>query len=607
MVQQVGYRNYEADRERERKLAPMGYEPEEQTFIVRDFKGVNIQANRTGISEEEFAWLENILPIGHANLRAVPQQGSPIATLPVAGLSSWQYANINNTDYLYAFMSNGAAYQVRLIDGAQAAIGGASTFTLPAALAQWKNERIVICAQNAQFNWNGTTLNNDSATVSITGKIDNGSGSTGTILTVTVAGANAVAPGQAITGSGVTAGTQITGYLSGTGGTGTYSVNTSQLVASAEALTLTATAPAGTTIASFAGRIWSAQGRTVNFTAPNTYTDYTAGDAGGSFIVTDETLRSSIERLMTANNFLYIVGSSSINVLSDVRVIAGTPATTIFSNANVTANIGSTFPYSLFSWYRLVMLATPYGFYVLSGSTPQKVSTPLDNLLPSIDFTQPVTGGMFNVFGILGAAFLFTYKDPGTLPGSTPGSRPLIALYFDKKWSFASQGGGLTQITGAFVNGVPQLYGTDGQNIWQLFSNTTNTISTTIQSALWPMKSSWENKHVLRAGIEVNNPLVQQISLSISVDNEYGSAAQSLMAQNSGGWINNAGVQGFWINNAAQQGQWVIPGYSIFQGDAQQIGRYIGMTLQSTVPGYTVQGLLLAYTRGARWAGRPGS
>jgi hypothetical protein len=596
-----GVRNYQADREREGVLAPSGYERGEQTLVVADFGGVNISASRTAIPEEEFAWLENILPIGHANGRAVPQQGSPLATLPVAGLSYYTYSNINNTDYLYCFQTNGSAYQVAIGTGAITVVAPAATFTLPVSAAQWKNERIVIIAANGMWDWNGTTLNNDLAAFAITAKIDNGSGVAGTILTVTVT-AGVLNVGQVISGAGVTAGTSITAFLSGTGGTGTYSVSATQLVAS-EAMTSTPSVPsAGQSIASFAGRIWIGNNRTVNYSAPNTYTDFLAADAGGSFIVTDETLRSNIQRLLTANNFLYIVGSSSLNVLSDVRVVTGTPPLTVFSNANVTANIGSTFPDSVYPWYRLIMLGTPYGFYVLSGATPQKISTGLDRLLPYIDFTQPVTGGVFNVYGILGASFMFTYNDPGTLPGSTAGPRPLIAMYFDKKWSFASQGSGLTRCEGGFLNGVPMLFGTDGQNIWTLFSNTTNNIRTVISSALWPAGKQWITKQVTRAGIELSG--ATSVTLSVSVDTEYGSQTTLLTGSNTGNWINAALVQGLWINGVAQQGQWSSGGFVVFQGDASAFGRYMGITITSSSPGYTLQGLLLAYTETAQWAPR---
>ena len=84
---------------------------------------------------------------------------------------------------------------------------------------------------------------------SFTGKIDNGSGSAGTTLTVSAVASGYLAIGQTITGSGVTTGTEITTFVSGTpGGIGVYTVSKSQLVATAEAMTggygVTAVTPA---------------------------------------------------------------------------------------------------------------------------------------------------------------------------------------------------------------------------------------------------------------------------------------------------------------------------------------------------------------------------
>lgn len=55
----------------------------------------------------------------------------------------------------------------------------------------------------------------------------------GTTLTIASVTAGVLAVGSVIDGSGVTAGTTITAYLTGTGGVGTYTVNTSQSVSSA--------------------------------------------------------------------------------------------------------------------------------------------------------------------------------------------------------------------------------------------------------------------------------------------------------------------------------------------------------------------------------------
>jgi hypothetical protein len=59
-----------------------------------------------------------------------------------------------------------------------------------------------------------------------------------TVLTVTAVSSGALAIGDVISGSGVTAGTTITAFGTGTGGTGTYTVSASQTAAST---TITAT------------------------------------------------------------------------------------------------------------------------------------------------------------------------------------------------------------------------------------------------------------------------------------------------------------------------------------------------------------------------------
>jgi len=71
------------------------------------------------------------------------------------------------------------------------------------------------------------------AKATLTAKIDNGSGSAGTTLTVTAASGSSLAIGDVITWSGATAPlTRITAFGSGSGGTGTYTVNNSLNVAS---------------------------------------------------------------------------------------------------------------------------------------------------------------------------------------------------------------------------------------------------------------------------------------------------------------------------------------------------------------------------------------
>ena len=81
-------------------------------------------------------------------------------------------------------------------------------------------------ALNTSLPAGGTSTASTIAANSVIGSI------AGTILTVTAASGAIVAVGQAISGTGVTAGTTITGLGTGTGGAGTYTVSVSQTVSS---------------------------------------------------------------------------------------------------------------------------------------------------------------------------------------------------------------------------------------------------------------------------------------------------------------------------------------------------------------------------------------
>ena len=502
---------------------PLVREEIDHDFFVKDFHGVNTQASRTAIAENEFAWLENVMPVGYANLKAVPYQGAAVATIPAVSINYWRYVNISNVDYLLCFTAGGSGHAVNLSTYAVTLIGAGGTFTGTVGACQWKNERALIIAGNGYWSWD-----------------------------------------------------PIGGLVSLGGVTGAPS--------------------AGQTIGSYSGRVWVGNNRTVSFSAPNSYTDFQTASSGGSFIVTDETLHSNINALYVANNFLYIIGDSSINIVSNVILGTGSPVPTVFSNTNVSAFIGTNLPLTVFAFGRYIAFATRYGFYALNGATPEKISDALDGVIPLIYYTKPVSGDVANVFQILCMAFLFSYKDPA-------GQRPLLALFFNKKWFFASQGAGLTLISGAFQSGVPALFGTDGTNIWKLFSDTASNISTMIKTALWPMNKPTSMKEAQKAGVEITTSAVTT-QVTLSLDSDFGTTPVTLGGTNAGNWINNAGVLGLWINNASTTGQWVSSGFQIYQGDAEFKGRYLGYTMTSTSPAYTLEGFLNQHQVSTPWATR---
>lgn len=147
-----------------------------ENHIFRDFGGINTQPARQAVGNNEFAWLENIMPIGHGNLRTVQQISAVVATIPGSRTIYYrEFYNITGVDYLFCACTDGSAYQVAMDSPYTVTqIAAAGTFSGSATqIAQWKNERILIIDTNATGyrDWNGVTLTTLSGT---TGAPDTG-------------------------------------------------------------------------------------------------------------------------------------------------------------------------------------------------------------------------------------------------------------------------------------------------------------------------------------------------------------------------------------------------------------------------------------------------
>ena len=342
-------------------------------------------------------------------------------------------------------------------------------------------------------------------------------------------------------------------------------------------------------IASFQGRVWIAQGRTVYYSAAGSYNDFVTVSAG-NLNLQDDTLHSKITGLISANNFLYVFGDDSINVFSDVRV--NSLGLTSFTNTNVSASVGSKRIDAIFPYFRSLLFMNDYGVYALVGATTTKLSDSLDGIFPYIDFTQPVSGGEVLLNNILCAAFNFTYNDP------VNGARSLQAVFFDKKWFLTSQGT-LSYITSVPLTGGINMYGTGGTNLVKIYGDTTSNVSSMIQTALWPLTDIIRDKQALKLGVEAT--LTQGGILNLTVDSEYQSSPVYVLT-NYVTWTNYLVTTIPWQNNSAQTINWLKSGgYELFKSDAQQYGKYLGYTINSTSPGFTYNTFEMEYELRARF------
>ena len=366
-------------------------------------------------------------------------------------------------------------------------------------------------------------------------------------------------------GAGYTASSNVVVTISGGGGanaTATAVVNTDQIV----------------DVATFSGRLWVAAGRTVYYSAADSYSDFTSVSAG-SFTITDSTLHGNIKSLLSANNFLYIFGDDSINVFSDVRVNA--LGQTLFTNTNVSASVGSRRIYAVFPYFRSVLFMNDYGVYALVGSTTSKISDPLDGVFPHIDFSLPVSGGQVLLNNILCAAFNFTYKDPTN--NGTP--RQVQAVFFEKKWFITSQGD-IDLVNSVPVLGFINLYGVADKALYQLYGDALSNVASKVQTALLPMGDNIRTKQALKFAVEAT--LANAATLTVTVDSETGSSPAYTLT-NTVDWINNVEDVIPWINNSSVVIPWVYTqGYALYKSDAQQYGKYLGLTVTSNNAAFVV-------------------
>ena len=647
--------------------------------VVKNFTSLNTKANRTAIKEDEFAWIENAMPIGHANIKIVPAQSSikDMSGNAIAFGNTVSYltsANIDVSDYILAFEANGRAQYAKLDSSGTANIGNvanAGTFSASGvSAAQYKNQRVIIGdPSQGLFTWDGanlssigsvgiigirnagngyvttpsvtlsapqqTTGNVQATAVATIGNVGGSNVITSITLTnagqgytspptVTVAGGNATVNATALaslitfktgtvsvvmntfgtgynnasnitvtigdgtgwttraTGNAIVSGGQLTQVIMSNPGAG-YTSTSNVTVVFADSSPTPGSGATATGIinldqivdvATFSGRAWVAAGRTVYYSAAGSYSDFTSVSAG-SFTLTDSTLHGNIQGLLSANNFLYVFGDDSINVFSDLRVTS--TGATLFTNTNVSASVGTKRIYSIFPYFRSVLFMNDYGMYALVGSTTSKISDQLDGIFPYIDFTKPVSGGQVLLNNILCAAFSFTYNDPLSSP------RQIQCVFFEKKWFVTSQGS-LTYITSVPLSGLINLYGTTNTDLYRLYGNSTASIASTIRTALMPMGDPIRTKQALKFGIEAT--LANSATLNVTVDSEAGSSPVYTL-DNAVNWYNNSYVTIGWKNNSNVSVAWITSnGYALYKSDAQQYGKYLGLTITSNNSGF---------------------
>lgn len=506
-------------------------EEQRKTKIFREWDAVNTRSNRSSIPEKSFYNLENMIPIGDANIQSVPNISAVLVDYALDTVYWSQYVNRGGTDYLIQLTTNGKIFAYNLA-------GGNTQINAPATLlsgsssriAQWKNTVILFIDSSGYYAWDGATF-------------------------------------VKITGAGVPS--------------------------------------SGDDIAVFAGRVWIVQGRLITFSIADDYLApaFLAISGAGSVSLTDATLRSTVIRLWAQNGYLYIVGNSSINAISDVYIPTGAaPPTPVFTNVNIQSLIGTDQASSLFPFDRLLMFANRYGVYSLYGVSAQKMSEEIDGTWQFVDFSQVISGGAVQIRNILCSAFLIKRNaDP------VFGSNTVLAMWFPKsdgtsRWWFANFGA-LTFVVSAMKTNAPSLFGFIGNKLYQLFSDTTTAPAGQLMGPLWSMEDPLSDKQCIREGFEVTVTTAGPSPFTMTLDTvNFQSSVVTLNNPALTGWVNNSGNLVLWQNNLLAIVGWFSGAYLLYSGDeASGYQKYVGLTVNTGGAVCQFSSMYMDYKLRARW------
>lgn len=355
----------------------------------------------------------------------------------------------------------------------------------------------------------------------------------------------------------------------------------------------------GDALAVFEGRAWlKVANRTIDFTAPNTFNDFTVANGAGSTIITDEAFPGAITHMQSALEQLWVVGPGAIEAISNVQSIAGPPVVTTFSITNIVSQVGTTYPYSISAFFRTFLFMTPYGVYAIVGATPQKLSDKLDGLFPLLDLAVRFPSAVTSIYNIFCWVVLASYVDPVAAT-----TRPLMLCFAQGKWFFASDGeAGF--IGSVLVNAVPQLWAVKkngtGADLYRLFADVEEPVSYLVQSKLYDFGNSTQGKQLTRIGLEsVSGAKIHPV---IYAENEELAVGQPMAFEEVGGPIVFVGsgpitfVGSGPITFVGRSG-----GLVLGRALGAIFGRYVGFTVQGIDPAWSLAAFAMQIGAQGEW------
>lgn len=222
----------------------------------------------------------------------------------------------------------------------------------------------------------------------------------------------------------------------------------------------------------YQGRLWVSGKDVMAYSAPANGADFSTTDGGGSFGYFGNKLTYTFNDLAASSGYLYCYGDSSIDLISNVQLSGnGTPQDPYVTNLNyqnIDPQVGQRFPRQVGRIGRYMQMFNGAGIFECRGGEAREIGARVTNIFNTLDTSLYLpTMCPATMFGFKVLLCNGRFKDQdGNL-------RNLLLMWHPTQnefWSVASQGLQLTNIGAYEQDSIITPYGTDGTRLYQLFA-----------------------------------------------------------------------------------------------------------------------------------------
>lgn len=238
----------------------------------------------------------------------------------------------------------------------------------------------------------------------------------------------------------------------------------------------------------YQSRLFVAGKDVISFSAPSNGADFSTVNGGGSFGYFGNKLTYSYMDLAASAGYLFCFGDSSTDLISNITLsgsgTVASPYVTSFNYANVDPQVGHGYPRPVGRYGRYFTLANgaPFtgadtsqqqhrgGIFLCEGGNIREIGNKVTNIFNTCDTSQYLpTFATATMFGFRVVLLNGRFTDPFGV------TRSLLLMWHptargNEFWSVASQNLELTQIGNYEQDSIITPYGTDGTSLYELFA-----------------------------------------------------------------------------------------------------------------------------------------